>query len=276
MFRVGASSCGRLLTRETFEAYQRAGVGLMEVSAAAPYIEEVDAAEVAAYAKEYGVELWSFHLPFSKPYIISHTEWDIPGAIERNSELIKRWSAVGVDKFIIHPSPDNHGGTHDSRMEPAKESLAMLAEIAHREGAVMCVEDLPRTCLGRCSDDMLELLSVDDRLRVCFDTNHLLIEDNLTFIRRLGDKIVTTHVSDYDFVNERHWIPGEGKVDWQALIAALKEVGYNGVWMYEVGPQCPEHIIRDRDVTIADLALNAKELFAGQMPTRFSTPHPNP
>ena len=248
----------------------------MEVSALAPYIEEVDAVETAALAREHGVELLSFHLPFGKEYIISHVEWDIPAAIRRNAELIKRWRAVGIEKFILHPSPDNHGGSHDARLAPAKESIAILADIAKKEGCTLCIENLPRTCLGNCSDEMLDILSVDDSLRVCFDTNHLLKQDNVDFIRKVGDKIVTTHVSDYDFINERHWIPGEGKVDWQALIAALREVNYEGAWMYEVGPQCPDHILRDRDVTIADLARKARELFAGQTPTRFSKDHPNP
>ena len=276
MFRVGASCCGKALCEQTFAEYRDAGVGYMEVSVPAQVCETSDPLQVAAWAKKYDVELWSFHLPFGREYIISHVEWGIPAAIERNAELIKRWRAAGIEKFIIHPSPDNFGGTHDSRLEPAKQSLATLAEVAKKEGAVLCIEDLPRTCLGNCSDEILDILSVDDSLRVCFDTNHLLKQDNIDFIRKVGDKIVTTHVSDYDFINERHWIPGEGKVDWQALIATLHEVGYNGVWMYEVGPQCPEHIIRDRDVTIVDLARNAQELFEGKAPTLFSKPHPNP
>ena len=276
MFRVGASSAGRPLCEKVFAEYQAAGVDLMEVSAPAPFIDEVDAAEMAAYAKKYGVEMWSFHLPFGRGDLISRPCDDIPLAIERHTERIKRWAAHGVRYFVIHPGCDDPDGTQRAHIEIAKESLATLAEIAHREGAVICVEDLPRTCLGNCSDEMLELLSADDRLRVCFDTNHLLKEDVVEFVRRVGDKIVTTHVSDFDFVNERHWLPGEGKIDWQALIAALKEVNYQGVWMYEVGPECPNTIFRDHDVSLSDLLLNAKELFAGQKPTLFSTPHPNP
>jgi sugar phosphate isomerase/epimerase len=276
MFRIGASCAGKNVDRATFAEYREAGMDAMELSVPDVIGETLNTVETAALAKEYGIELWSFHLPFSKRYIISHVEWDIPGAIALNSEMIKRWAAVGIDKFVIHPSPDNFGGTHDSRLAPAKESLAVLAEVASQAGATLCVEVLPRTCLGNCSDEMLDILSVDERLRICFDTNHLLKQDNVDFIRKAGHKIVTTHVSDYDFINERHWIPGEGKNDWQGILAALREVGYQGVWMYEVGPKCPEHILRDRDVTIADLARNAQELFAGQIPTRFSKDHPDP
>jgi sugar phosphate isomerase/epimerase len=72
-------------------------------------------------------------------------------------------------------------------------------------------------------------------LRVCFDTNHCLIEDNCDYIRAVGPKIVTLHVSDYDFTDEKHWIPGEGKNDWEGIIRTLEEADYSGRFLYETG-----------------------------------------
>lgn len=161
-------------------------------------------------------------------------------------------------------------------MALAKENLALLADFAKAEGAVLCIENLPRTCLGNCSDEILKLLALDDSLMACFDTNHLLSEDPADFVRKVGKRIITTHISDTDFINERHWLPGEGRVDWTALIAAMKEIGYTGVWMYEIGPKCPDSILRKRDIELTDYVLNANELFEGKNPPLFSTPHPNP
>ena len=110
-------------------------------------------------------------------------------------------------------------------MECAKRTLAALADFAAQFNAVIAVENLPRTCLGRDSKDILELLSAHDALRVCYDTNHLLGEDAVRFIEAVGDKIITTHVSDYDFLNERHWLPGEGKVNWQEILPAAENGG---------------------------------------------------
>ena len=67
-----------------------------------------------------------------------------------------------------------------------------------------------------------------------FDTNHSLREDNAHFIRALGNKIVTLHVSDYDFTDERHLLPLEGKNDWEGIFAALEEIGYAGRFLYEL------------------------------------------
>lgn len=46
------------------------------------------------------------------------------------------------------------------------------------------------------------------------DTNHLLKDLTEEFIKNLGLKVVTLHVSDYDRIDERHWIPGKGVNDW--------------------------------------------------------------
>lgn len=43
------------------------------------------------------------------------------------------------------------------------------------------------------------------------------------------------HISDYDFVNECHWLPYEGRIDWAAFRRDLHEkAGCDGVLMYEV------------------------------------------
>ena len=233
--------------------------------------------ELSALSEKYGVKIWSMHLPFgsftvldlSNPALAEHT-------VEYYAELIKKGAEIGVDKFVLHPSGEPiKDEERRLRMETAKASLGALAKIAAKHGAVICVENLPRTCLGKNSEEIAELVSAHPALRVCFDTNHLLSEDPAEFVRKIGDKIATIHVSDYDFVNERHWLPGEGKIDWQAILAALCEINYSGVWMYEIELRCPKTILRDRAFVYEDFSKNAKELFAGEKPTVFSSPKPN-
>ena len=178
-------------------------------------------------------------------------------------KIIGAAEKAGTEWLVVEQDQPSMGLTP---MECAKKSLKYLAEVAREYGSVILVEDLPRTCLGRNSDDMLELLSADPDLRACFDTNHLLDEDIAKFIHAIGDKIASTHISDYDFNNERHWLPGEGDIDWQQLISALKEVGYKGVWLYEIDLKCPWTITRDRDLTCKDFADNLRELSLNNVP----------
>lgn len=277
MFEIGLSTYAKTIDEMLFSQYREAGIGAMEIAQPYDKMPLLDFERISSLSKEYGVRLNSLHLPFtpfnkadiSNPFAKEST-------IEAHAWLIKKAAAVGVGKFIIHPGaepikPENRR----ERMDCAKESLSRLAEIAAAEGAVMCVEDLPRTCLGRNSEEIAELVSVDDRLKLCLDTNHLLSESLPDYIRKFGKRIVTLHVSDYDFLNERHWLPGEGDIDWQGVVSALKEVGYEGPWLYEVGFDRPDTLVEGRYINCEDIARNARQIFAGEKPTAIATRKPN-
>ena len=79
----------------------------------------------------------------------------------------------------------------------------------------------------------------------------------------MGDKIVTTHVSDYDEKNERHWLSGEGVIDWKALKDALIAVGYDGPWLYELGLSGSLPTIdRERRLEYSDFKRNYDEIMS--------------
>lgn len=277
MYTIGLSTCGKIISEELFQDYQRAGIGAMEISSTPENYETMDFHKIRTLADRYGINLWSFHLPFMPFETIDISRDDLAkDTIEYFTRLIKKVSDVGVDKFIVHPSGEpveEHERAH--RLNRSKESLLELAEIAKSCGAVLAVEDLPRSCIGNVADEIAELVSVHPSLGVCLDTNHLLTEDPVDFIYKLGDKIITTHVSDYDMINERHWLPGEGKINWSAMLQALRDVNYKGVWLYEMGFGIPKTILRERRLTCEDIVENAKALFANKKPPIFSTPKPN-
>ena len=273
MYKIGLSTPVSV-TEELFKSYADAGIECMELSRGIEESDLYDFDKIKEWSDKYGVKVWSFHLPFwpfdkldiSNPSICDYT-------VDYFCSFIDKGSKIGIDKFVIHASGEPiEEDKRGERMECAKKSLYRLAEYAGARGAVICVEDLPRTCLGRDISDIKELISAHDALRVCFDTNHLLYEDDVDFVRALGDKIVTLHVSDYDRVNERHWLPGEGIIDWQALLGALKDVGYSGTWLYEIRYNCPKTIIRNRDLTNEDFVRNAHEVFENKKITVFSEP----
>ena len=82
------------------------------------------------------------------------------------------------------------------------------------------------------------------------DVNHFLQENAEDGVLALGGRIVTTHISDHDYENERHWMPRAGKINWNALIGALETVGYTGVFNYE------------SEGTLAEIKENFESLFA--------------
>ena len=50
----------------------------------------------------------------------------------------------------------------------------------------------------------------------------------------LAPHVVTTHLSDYDGVDERHWLPGKGIVPWKTVVETLMENGYRGPFLFEL------------------------------------------
>lgn len=274
MYKIGLSTCGKKIDRTLFEQYRKAGIAAMEISPKPEEYADIDYDMLKQLSEECGVELWSYHLPFGDTDVSDKERCTY--SLRYFEELIQKASAIGIKRFIVHPSGEPIAEEERlARMQCSKENLAALAEIAKKYDAVIAVEDLPRTCLGRNSDEIAELNGAHDNLRVCFDTNHLLKEDPIAFIHKIGNKIITTHVSDYDFVDEKHWLPGEGKVDWSAMLQALRDVEYDGVWMYEAEFKCPRSIIRNRDLTCEDFARNAAELFADKEITVLSAQKEN-
>ncbi len=271
MLKVGLSTGRdeRALTEPFLASLQEAGIAGIEVSNAYLDISMTeDYKYLPALAEKYSIALWSYHMPFAPfdridPSHKDHADF----TVKAFSELIKMKSELGFRRVIIHPSGEPIADDDRAeRMKIAKDSFARLAGVAAACDMQIAVEDLPRTCLCRNSAEMLDLLSADPSLRTCFDTNHLLSEDPADFVRKVGNKIVTTHVSDCDFLNERHWYPGEGKIDWPALMRALEEVGYQGPFIYEIGLLASEY---HRALTPADLVNTAHEIFAHKTPTRI-------
>lgn len=278
---IGISSGGsKSLGLGGLLALHDADIKYLELSTEPGIYEIIDYAEFARIANIAGVTLRSIHLPF-QPFSDndpSATDEKVRvNTVNLQKRIIKRAAAGGFKYAVIHPSGEPIAEeVRPARMAQAKKTLAELAEFAKEYGMTIAVENLPRTCLGRDSADILELLSAHADLRACFDINHLLSESNIDFIKAVGDKIVALHVSDYDGLDERHWLPGEGKNDWQAIYNALNEVGYDGPWVYEVNYRSPSSIKRTkRYLDPVDFSRNAKEIFENKPLTVIGTPKDN-
>ncbi|MBE6592395.1 MAG: sugar phosphate isomerase/epimerase [Ruminococcaceae bacterium] len=264
--KLGISLGRPNINADTFKKCRNAGIDGIEISLGAKEnADGFDFLAAKALADEYDLELHSFHLPFLPFNLIDVSAPAVAeSSVEYLSALIEKATDVGIKTIVIHPSGEPIAEEdRPVRMATAKKSLCALADLASSLGATIAVEDLPRTCLGRNSDDILDLISAHPALRVCFDTNHLLNESIHDFIMKVEASTVTTHVSDYDAINERHWLAGEGVIDWKSLKNDLLSVGYDGYWLYELGLSKDSNTItRDRCLTYDDFRRNYDEIMA--------------
>ena len=196
-----------------------------------------------------GNYLWSVHLPFGGGWDAAHIdERDRADAVcgfKRVIDLTSEWHpSVYVLHGCLEPVSDDE---REARMLQCIKSVRELNEYAAKYGARIALEDLPRSCLGNCTAEMARIVK-ETGVKICFDVNHLLGDTHENFLNSLENDIITTHLSDYDGEDERHWLPGEGIVPWKLLFERLESVGYDGAYLFELKmvddvPYKPDEII---------------------------------
>lgn len=197
-----------------------------------------------------GDYIWSVHLPFGGGWDAAHfNERDRADAIcglKRIIDLTAEWHpSVYVLHGCLEPVKDEE---REARTLQCIKSVKELNEYAAKYGAQIALEDLPRSCLGNCTAEMARIVK-ESGVKVCFDVNHLLYDSHEKFLDALDTEIITTHLSDYDGEDERHWLPGDGVVPWKMIFERLENVGYKGPYLFELKmfgdkPFMPEEIIK--------------------------------
>lgn len=203
---------------------------------------------VDAIMKE-GNYLWSVHLPFGGGWDAAHfsekDREDVVCGYKRIIDLTACWKpSVYVLHGCLEPVSDEQ---REARLLHGIQTVKELNEYAAKYGAKIALEDLPRSCLGNCTAEMERMVS-GSGVKICFDVNHLLTDSHKNFLDALENEIITTHLSDYDGEDERHWLPGEGIVPWKMIFDRLEGVNYSGPYLFELKmngdvPYTPEEII---------------------------------
>lgn len=184
--------------------------------------------------KSSGLYFNGVHISFGPHWNFAHHDPAVRReALDNLREILPVIDAYAPYCYIIHgsfePIPDDIrpaqlAALHDSLVEMTAWTKTPIA-----------VESLPRTCLFNTAAEGISILEGIPGVYACVDVNHFLKEKSEDAVRALGNRIITTHISDHDYADERHWLPRDerGKIDWMALLAAFEEVGYQGVFNYE-------------------------------------------
>lgn len=182
------------------------------------------------------LRVWSVHLPFGYGWDIAHyVESERDSVVESLKRIIDLTSDWGARVYVLHGclepvKPEER----PVRMARSIRSLRELNEYAQRCGAHVALEDLPRSCLGNTSLEVRAMSQAAGNVHVCFDVNHLLCESHTDFMAALASRVITTHLSDYDGIDERHWLPGKGIVPWKEIALTLLKSGYRGPFLFEL------------------------------------------
>lgn len=223
-------------------------IGALEFSHVTNITPE-EAVTVGNWARELGFETWSIH---SEHLNVGDRLEDYLAIQKHEAEVC---AALGCKVMVCHlpnlrPYVD---------FERDLDVIGKVAELTHANGVRLAVE----TCFypdaeGALQPDAdlvikaVETLNMDD-VGVNVDTGHNLIgqshareaelerilsgEEKQTLpdlVRRIGKKLFTTHLQDNFGMNDDHQAPGFGYIDWEALLPAILETGYQGPLMMEL------------------------------------------
>lgn len=207
-----------------------------------------DAAAYRRYIDGLGFSIPQGHLIFGARGDITSSDNTVAVAnLKRNLDVFLE---LGVKAAVIHYS---HNGTD---LDPIEEwfdqrvkALNELCNYVKGTELVICVENLSRIH----DHDAAHLLSLcravdnQENIGICLDTGHLHIAggDQYDFIMQAGKYLRSVHVHDNfgelmnaegKYCDDRHMMPFDcGTVNWDRLRRGLREVGYGGLFSYELG-----------------------------------------
>lgn len=229
------------LTEEKLEQLKSAGFTDIEVEVGRIRSkEDLDTLKsqikmVRELVEKKNINIWSIHIPYGKDIDISLiNDSQREQVMKEVTLLMAECENLKPEKLVIHPSyepiPDEERA---ERLKACKASLRVLVQRAKEYNTQLTIECLPRTCLGNTGNEVQSIVNEVKGLGVCCDVNHLLQESPEEFIKTVGSNVVTLHISDYDGIDERHWLPGQGVINWNNVLESLVSIAYQGPFMFE-------------------------------------------
>ena len=180
-----------------------------------------------------GLNLNGVHISFGKSWDFSAPDESIrKNAVTKLISLFPVVDSFSPVCYVIHGSREPI--SDEVRPAHIKALKQSLCELMTATKTPIAVETLPRTCLCHTAEEAISIVDAVPGIRICVDVNHFLKSTAEQAVLKLGSRIITTHISDHDYIDERHWLPGKGRIDWMKLLAAFEAIGYNGVFNYEI------------------------------------------
>ncbi len=198
-----------------------------------------EAQEVAQLSQDIGLEIHS---------VMGGTHWQLPLSVPDEQERLKGVegirralkiaSVAGTDTVLVVPGVVTEEVSYDQAYETSQRSIAELLPLAEELGITMCLENVWNKFLL----SPLEMRDFIDEFNhplvaAYFDVGNILLYGYPHhWIDILGSRIKKVHIKDFNVGTKQFVGLLQGSVDYPRVIAALREVGYDGYLTAELSP----------------------------------------
>ncbi len=194
--------------------------------------------ELKAYANDKGLGFYQAHAPFSSSFMEEEK------TKQRFNEIVtamKHAAVLGAKMLVVHPYKHldySNKNFREMLFDMNYSFYTRLAPYAEEFGIKIAIENI-RATITESPEGLKRLVDLLDSpvFTVCFDVGHAnLVSDNpAEMIRGAKGYIGCTHIHDNDGVMDLHRLPYYGNIEWDEVMRALAEIGYDGNLNYESG-----------------------------------------
>jgi sugar phosphate isomerase/epimerase len=229
---------------EVLPAIAANGFRTIEVATARSHIDLKDSARferVREQVDRLGLRVRSLHAPFGQGIDLT----DADAGIRRLSLRVFREAAdllrsLGGELYVIHPGGEDHNWIWEKqeRLGRSVEGLTEVWQICRERALKLVVETPLPHLLGGSLEDFSWILAriPSEDTGVCIDTSHTSLGGTLfEAFDRFSDRLVHLQASDNHGKHDDHLPPGDGIIEWHAVLRALERAGYRGIFLFEVG-----------------------------------------
>jgi len=193
---------------------------------------------IKKYAKDKGIGFAQTHAPFASSFT------DKEKTKQRFDDIIrsmKHSSWLGAQMIVIHPCTHidyRDANNCDLMIEYNLNFYKKLIPYAEAFELKIAIENIPG-CITETAEGLLALVNTlnNEAFTVCYDVGHANIcgQDPVDMARKLGKHIGCTYIHDNDGICDSHTLPYYGTIDWENVMKAFAEIGYEGNLNYEAG-----------------------------------------
>lgn len=181
--------------------------------------------------RDAGLYLENIHAPYEHcNRLWSETAWIREETAKQYITWVKDCEKYTIPMMVMHVTDGPYEGVPTAE---GIDTVKQIAAAAHSAGIQLAVENT------RNPEFITRLLEEipEDTFGFCFDFSHdwLCSKHRLALLKEHGSRLFTVHMADNDGVDDRHWLPGEGVMDWELMCNALPPA-YTGCLSLEVVP----------------------------------------